>query len=78
MSEAAIVKLLTANDNMQAGMIIEALKNSQIPAYKKDLGASSIMNIYTGNSKYGADVMINEDDYQKAVEVLQGMGIELD
>lgn len=42
------VKIYTAQDSLQAGMILETLKSNGIPAYKKDLGYASVMNIYGG------------------------------
>ena len=45
------IKLYTAQDSIQAEMIISTLKNSNIPSYKKDLGNGGIMNIYGKNTK---------------------------
>lgn len=71
-----IEKIYTAQDNIQAEMIIEALKNNQINALKEDIGSSGIMNVYTGNSKYGEDIFVAQKDAAKARQVLQDMGLE--
>ena len=69
------IKLYTAQDNIQAEMIISTLKNSNIPSYKKDLGNGGIMNIYGGNSKAGADIYVADADAKAAAEILEGMGL---
>lgn len=74
--ERKVTKIFTAQDNIQAGMVLAALDNSQIPAYKKDIGSSDIMNIYGGNSKSGEEIYVAEEDASKAMDVLLGMGLE--
>lgn len=69
------IKLYTAQDSIQAEMIISTLKNSNIPSYKKDLGNGGIMNIYGGNSKAGADIYVADADAEAAAEILEGMGL---
>lgn len=69
------IKLFTAQDSIQAEMIISTLKNSNIPSYKKDLGNGGIMNIYGGNSKAGADIYVADTDVKAAAEILEGMGL---
>lgn len=74
--ERNVVKLFTAQDNMQAEMILAALKDNRIPAYKTDLGAAGIMNIYSSNSTFGEDIFVAEEDAPRALEILEGMGLE--
>ena len=45
-----LVKIFTAQDNLQAEMILEALKENDIPAMKKDLGNAEVLNLYGANS----------------------------
>ena len=71
--ERKVIKIFGAQDNIQAEMILETLGNNQIPAYKKGVGSSDI--IYGGNSLYGEDIYVAEEDAQKAMEVLEGMGL---
>lgn len=71
-----IEKIFSAQDNIQAEMIIETLKNNQIPALKKDLGASGIMNIYAGNSMNGEDIFVAKQNVQRAKQILQEIGLE--
>ena len=74
--ERKAVKIYTAPDNLQAEMILEALGKNGIPGYKRDLGAAGIMNLYTGNSTFGEEIFVAEEDVPKAAELLEGMGLE--
>ena len=48
MEEVKVVKIFTSQDNLQAEMILDTLKQNGIPAYKKDADESGFMNIYGG------------------------------
>ncbi len=74
--ERKAVKIYTAPDNLQAEMILEVLGKNGIPGYKRDLGAAGIMNLYTGNSTFGEEIFVAEEDVPKAKELLEGMGLE--
>ena len=74
--ERKAVKIYTAPDNLQAEMILEVLEKNGIPGYKRDLGAAGIMNLYSGNSTFGEEIFVAEEDVPKAVELLEGMGLE--
>lgn len=43
MEEHKAVKIFTTVDNLQAEMILAALKDQNIPAYKKDLGNAGFL-----------------------------------
>ena len=74
--ERKAVKIYTAPDNLQAEMILEVFGKNGIPGYKRDLGAAGIMNLYSGNSTFGEEIFVAEEDVPKAVELLEGMGLE--
>ena len=74
--ERKAVKIYTAPDNLQAELILEVLGKNGIPGYKRDLGAAGIMNLYTGNSTFGEEIFVAEEDVPKAAELLEGMGLE--
>ena len=42
---------------------------------KEGVGSSGIMNIYGSSSLYGEDIYVADKDEQKAMEVLEGMGL---
>lgn len=74
--ERKAVKIYTAPDNLQAEMILEVFGKNGIPGYKRDLGAAGIMNLYSGNSTFGEEIFVAEEDVPKAAELLEGMGLE--
>lgn len=69
------VKLFTARDNIEAEMIIAALRENNIPAMKEDLGNAGLMNLYGGNSGFGENIYVAEMSVEKAMEILIGMGL---
>ena len=71
------IRVYTAQDSLQADMILETLRSNGIPAYKKDLGYAAIMNIYGGNSNGGEEIYVAEENREKAAEILEGMGYDL-
>ncbi len=72
-----MVKIYTAQDNLQAEMILEALKEKDIPALKKDLVNAEVLNLYGANSGCGEEIYVADVNVQKAYEVLAGMGLEV-
>ena len=68
-----LVKIFTAQDNLQAEMILEALKENDIPAMKKDLGNAEVLNLYGANSGCGEEIYVGDENAQ---EVLAGMGLD--
>lgn len=70
-----LVKVFSAQDNVQGQMIINTLKDNGIPAMKKDVGSAGIMNLYGGISTFGEDIFVREEQKEKAMEILAGMGL---
>ena len=73
--ERKVIKIFGAQDNIQAEMILETLGNNQIPAYKKGVGSSDIMNIYGGKSCTERIYMLRKRMRRRQWEVLEGMGL---
>ena len=63
MDEVKVVKIFTSQDNLQAEMILDTLKQNGIPAYKKDADESGFMNIYGGNSMCGEEIYVAAVSY---------------
>ena len=76
MNDVKAVKVFTAQDNLQAEMVLDTLKQNQIPAYKKDVDESGFMNIYAGNSMCGEEIYVAQKDEEKTMEILREMGLE--
>lgn len=75
MEEANVTKIFTAEDNLQAEMVLEALGNAGIPAYKKDADGRGFLNTYGANSLCGEEIYIPAEGSKKAAEVLEDMGL---
>lgn len=73
--EQKIAKIFTTQDNIQAEMIINTLKENDISAFKEDLGNAGIMNLYGGNSQSGKNIYVSVVDAEKAKEILVNMGL---
>ena len=56
--EQKIAKIFTTQDNIQAEMIINTLKENDVSAVKEDLGNAGIMNLY-GNSQSGENIYVS-------------------
>ncbi len=57
--EQKIAKIFTTQDNIQAEMIINTLKENDVSAVKEDLGNAGIMNLYGGNSQSGENIYVS-------------------
>ncbi len=64
------VKICSARDTIEAEILIDILKQHNIPAYKQGVG---IMGIYAGNSMFGEDIFVNEKDAAKTKELVENI-----
>ena len=76
MEEVKVVKIFTSQDNLQAEMILDTLKQNGIPAYTQDADESGFMNIYGGKSMCGEEIYVAETDAERVTQILQEMGLE--
>lgn len=74
--DVELLKLYTAVDNIQGEIIREALKNKGIPSVKQDLGPGGVMNLYTGNSRWGEEIYVAAENLEHAREILENIGLE--
>ena len=70
-----MVKICTAQDNLQAEMILEALQKNGIPALKRDLVNAEVLNLYGVNSGCGEEIYVADINARRAAQVLEGMGL---
>lgn len=64
------VKLITCNDAFQAHIIQGALANEEIASLLHNENMSTVMRGYIGDIS-GVDVLVDEDDYDKAIRLLE-------
>ncbi len=77
--EALPVKVFTAAGNMQADMIVEALKENGIIAYKQDLGDAGFASVRYGMGRGMDDrvtVLVAREKADDALKVIKGMGLD--
>lgn len=65
------VLLISVVNNYDAGIILNLLENNSIPCFKKDKFVGGYMNLLMGYSVYGQDIYVDEEDYDRAVELIQ-------
>lgn len=73
--EQKLIKIFTAQDNIEGEMIMDTLKRNYISAIKEDLGNAGLMNLYGGNSKFGENIYVAKANAERAIEILRGIGL---
>lgn len=67
------VKVTSAANDIDAGLIMNLLINNNIPCFKKDNGAGGYMNVYMGYSVYGEDIYVDRKDYEAALNLINSL-----
>lgn len=67
MSEDRLVKITSVESFAEAEQILQILKQNSITAYRR----GGIMDVYTGNSAHGEDIMVAEEDGETARKILE-------
>lgn len=76
MDKINLIKLRSTINEVELSMIKEILSDNHIPYIAKDNGAGGYMRIIAGNSVYGTDIMVDEENYDKANKLLESINIE--
>ena len=63
------VLLLETSDNVQTEMVMDLLKENDIPSYKECRGMGCTLDAYMGYSMYGDQIFVSESDFAKANEL---------
>ena len=75
MPESNETTLFTTYNSFEADQIIAALKDNNIPAYKREAGAGQYLNILLGvNTTQAIDIIIPEKAEGRAKEILEDIG----
>ena len=70
-----IIRLRGISNEIELGMIKAILDDNNIPYIVKDYGSGGHMRIITGSSPFNTDIMIEEDDFEKANSLLESISI---
>lgn len=77
-SEVELVFLKRVSDGFERDMITSLLDSNDIEVVEKERGVGQIMKIYTGRNFYGIDLYVPEHQLEKAHELLEFLGADID
>ncbi|MCL2122254.1 MAG: hypothetical protein FWH28_08415 [Clostridiales bacterium] len=69
-SDTEPILLCSLSDEMQADMVVAALKEQEIPVLRKAIGAGQYLSTYMGFSTQGVEIYTSPECIDKAREVL--------
>ena len=72
-SKTGCTKIYNAKDIVEAGRIIELLKEHGIVAFSQETGASVVMHGSSGFGVYGVDVLVKTDEVKKALQIIEAV-----
>lgn len=72
------VKLMSVTNTVEAELIMNLLRNNEIPCFKKDNFTGSYMNIYMGYTVFGEVIYVDEADYERAQAIINELKPEID
>ena len=64
------VEIFSSSNEFEINQVCAILGDNNIPFIRKDYGSGSYMNIYFGQSIQDKKVFVNEDSYDKALELI--------
>lgn len=64
------VKVYSANNKVEAGMLMNLLEGNGIQSFKQGPGSGGYMEIKYGFSIYGQDIYVDENDAERAKELI--------
>jgi len=71
-----LVKIANVANDFEAWAVMDLLEKNNIPCIKKEKEAGGYLKIVMGHSVYGADIYVDESDYDAAMELLNVMRTE--
>lgn len=69
------MRLTETADGIEADLILGVLAEQEIAAYKRPLESGGVMNTYMGFSIFGAEILVDEEDYEAAKALLDEIQI---
>lgn len=62
--------IISTSDQIQTRMVENLLKEAGIPCISKYKGYGGYLKVYMGTSVYGIDTYVNDEDYDRAKEIV--------
>lgn len=72
-TKTSCAKIYNAKDIVEAGKIIELLKEYGITAFSKEAGANVAMHGVAGFGIYGVEVFVERNEVKKAMQIIEDM-----
>ena len=66
-----IVKIYNAQNKMMAEQIKSLLLDSEIQSTYSEVGSGQVLNVSQGMSPFGVDILVKEEDAEKATDIIQ-------
>lgn len=73
MGDVKLKKLISTSNEMELNMIMEILEDNNIAYITKNLGSGSYMRIIGGSSVFETEILVAEENYLWAKEILDSM-----
>lgn len=67
------LKLKSVANKMEAELLMNLLKNNNIPCYSRSRGTGDYLKIYMGYSIFGEDIYVNEENFEEATNILASL-----
>ena len=63
--------LISVRNDIQAALVENLLREQNIHCSKRHKSVGSVAAVYTGMSNLGVDVFVNENDYERAADIIK-------
>lgn len=63
-------KICSVKNTYETEMMIDILKKHHVPAFRRGIGGAGIMDIYSGNSTFGEEIIVDEEDAEFALQLI--------
>ena len=68
-----LVKVYSSSNDIEVQGVLSLLSDNNIVFLKKDNGSGEYMRMYMGTSMFGTDIFVNQSDFEKAKELIEGL-----
>lgn len=70
MNDVPEVPLMVVSSQLELNIVTAVLEDNDIPFYIKDQSAGNSMRILSGSTIYNAEIIVGEEDYEEAKDLV--------